>query len=184
MSPSLSFWLRGILRVVQLLCFSCMLMGLSQINRLLAAIAATVGGTISVPELCWKILPVTGPLIPAIAGIVGAYLALLHVKPTTHDLDKPWLANPMWAAKHIRLSNRGVFWSIALCFFFYIGILVPLSIGTEKTAFLVVSGVLGLVLLLMARVFWRNRKWNTAELRMAAVPGVIGGPFSGVAIVQ
>lgn len=89
----------------------------------------------------------------------------------------------MWAAKHIRLSNRGPI----LTLFFFASLLVlvvaPFAVAIQKTPFFVVSGVFGAVLMLIARVVWMNRKWNTAELRMAAVPGVIGGPFAGVAIL-
>lgn len=104
--------------------------------------------------------------------------------PSNLVAKEPWLSNPMWAAKHIRLNNRGVFWAIVTAWLLFIGIAVPFAIATARTPFMVLCGVFGLVLLLISRVFWLNRKWNTAELRMAEVPGVIGGPFTGVAILQ
>jgi hypothetical protein len=184
MSPTQSFFARMAMRAFQLFCLLFVLVGLANINPLITAIEATIQGAMSIPDMCWKILPVTGPLIPAIACLAGAQIILKHIKPSTHKPSEPWMANPMWAAKHIRLSNRGLFWAVAMCFLFYIGIAIPLSIGTKKTPFLVFCGIFGLILFLIARVFWLNRKWNTSELRMALVPGVVGGPFSGVAILQ
>ena len=184
MSPTQSFFARMAMRAFQLFCLLFVLVGLANINPLIAAIEAAIKGAISIPDVCWKILPVTGPLIPALACIAVAQIILKHIKPSTHKPSEPWMANPMWAAKHIRLNNRGLFWSVAMCFLFYIGIAIPLSIGTKKTPFLVFCGIFGLILFLIARVFWLNRKWNTSELRMAIVPGVVGGPFSGVAILQ
>ena len=168
----------------QLLCLLFVLLGLSNYNAMVDAIVALTKGTISLPELCWKILTVTGPLIPAIGLIVGSQLLSRGVTRWTYDAKEPWMANPMWAAKHIRLNNRGLVWAVAWIWLLFIGIAVPFSIATAKTPFMVMCGVFGLGLLLISRVFWLNRVWNTAELRMATVPGVIGGPFSGVAILQ
>jgi hypothetical protein len=107
------------------------------------------------------------------------------IQPASLDPnEKPWNTNAMWAEQHIRLNNRGQVVAMATVLLFYFTIAVPFCIATQKTPFFVFCGIVGLVLLLMARVFWLNRRWNTAELRMASVPGVIGGPFSGVAILQ
>ncbi len=184
MSPTQSFLARMALRALQLLCFFVVLVGLANINPLIAAVEESIKGATSIQDLCWKILPVTGPLIPAIACIAGLQIILKHLKPSAHNPDEPWMANPMWAAKHIRLNNGGLFWAVTVCFLFYIGIVIPLSIGMNKTPLLVFCGLFGLFLFLIARVFWLNRKWNTSELRIASVPGVVGGHFSGVAILQ
>jgi hypothetical protein len=172
------------LRGFQLLCVLLVLVGLSNYNGMVDAIDAWAKGAISLADLCWKILPVTGPLIPAIGLIVGSQLLLRSMTPSPNSVSEPWLANPMWAAKHIRLSNRGLFWGVAIGWLLFAGIVVPFAIATNKTPFVVLSGIIGLFLLLLTRVFWLNRKWNIAELRMTAVPGVVGGPFSGVAILQ
>lgn len=175
---------KAALRGFQLLGILLLLIGLSNYNAMIGAIGAFAKGAISLPELCWKILPLTGPLIPAIGLIVGCQLLLRHMTRSPHDSKEPWMANPMWAAKHIRLSNRGLYWAAALSWLLYFGIAVPFAIATAMTPFRVICGLIGLVLLLITRVFWLNRKWNCAELRMAQVPGVVGGPFSGVAILQ
>jgi hypothetical protein len=183
-SPGSTFFLRISLRAFQLFCLLFVLTGLANINSLMVAIDAVMKGAMSIPSLCWKILPVTGPLIPAVSFIVATQLVLQNLRPSTHKPSEPWMANPMWAAKHIRLSNRGLFWGMAGFFLFYFGIGVPLAIATEKTAIQVAFGVIGLALFGISTVFYRNRRWNSAELRIAMVPGVIGGPFSGVAILQ
>jgi hypothetical protein len=169
---------------IQLLCLPVMLVGLSNINPLIVAVQAALGGAGTVANVCWSILSVTGPLLPSLGGLLGLQVLKSKIKPTAHDPNEPWKANPMWADKHICLNNRGQFWTMAAILLFYAGILVPFCIATQKTPFLVFCGAVGLVLLLMGRVFWLNRKWSTAELRMANVPGVIGGPFSGVAILH
>lgn len=175
---------RIVLRGIQLLCLLIALVAISNIKPLMLGIAAMSRGELALPALCWKILPVTAPLIPSLFLIGGIEVVLRRLKTPSHDSAQPWMANPMWAAKHIRLNNRGQFWTVAIFFLAWLGIGVPLAIGTEKTPFMVFFGVFGLIILAVARMFWLNRKWNTAELRMAAVPGVIGGPFTGVAILK
>ncbi len=182
--PSGNFLATVLIRVFQVFCIILILVGLSNYNAMVAAIAAFNQGAISLTKLCWKILPVTGPLIPGLGLIAGCQLLLRKMSSLIKDAKEPWLANPMWAAKHIRLSNRGLYLAIAVIWLVFIGIFVPFCVATAKTPFMVLCGVFGLVLLLITRVVWLNRKWNTAELRMATVPGVIGGPFSGVAILQ
>jgi hypothetical protein len=160
------------------------LIGLSNYNAMVEAIDALARGAISLPELAWKILPVTGLLIPALGLMGGIELLFRRMLPSFHAANKPWMVDPMWAAKHIRLNNRRLYWSVAVSWLLFAGIALPFAIATAKTPFMFICGAIGLVLLLMTRVFWLNRKWNTAELRMAEVPGVIGGAFSGVAILQ
>jgi hypothetical protein len=184
MNPTQCLFAKVAIRVVQACCLILVLSVLADLNSLFSAVSASWQGMKTVPELCWNILAFTGPLIPALICLFGAQFTIPRIVPPTHNPSEPWLANPMWAEKHIRLSNRGLVWTMSTFFLCYLGIIVPFAIATEKTPFLVFSGAMGLVLLLIARVFWRNRKWNTAELRMAAVPGVIGGPFAGVVILQ
>jgi hypothetical protein len=101
-----------------------------------------------------------------------------------HDAKEPWMANPMWAEKHIRLDNCGLFLSVAIAWLVFLSIAAPFAVATTTTPFLAMCCIFAIALLLITRVFGLNRKWNTAELRMAEVPGMIGGPFSGVAILQ
>ncbi len=180
MSPTQTLLARIALRAFQLCCLVVVLLGLANIHPLIAAFEEWVKGTTSIRDLCWKILPVTGPLIPALSCIACSRLILKHLQLSSHNPSEPWMANPMWAAKHIRLNNSGVFWAVTLCFFCYVGIVLPLSIGISKTPFLVFCAIFGLILILITRVFWLNRKWNTSELRMASVPGVIGDLFLGL----
>jgi hypothetical protein len=151
---------------------------------MITAIKAWLNGDASVADVCWKILPVTAEILPALGVFAVVQVLLGVIKPTTHDPSEPWMANPMWADRHIRLNNKGTFWAIVWLVMVYLGIIVPFCFAIQKTPFLVLCGIFGVAIMLFARVFWLNRKWNTAELRMADLPGVIGGPFSGVAILQ
>ncbi len=184
MSATQRFVANAAIRLFQLFCALFVLTGIVQIQPLLAAIALRQSGDISISDLCWKILAVTGPLIPSVVFIAAAELLVRSIKSYKHDPARPWLSNPMWAAKHIRLSNQRPTVAILAGMLFYLGIAVPLVVATEKTPFMVFGGILGLLLFGFSRMFWLNRRWNTAELRMAEVPGVIGGPFAGVAILQ
>ncbi len=184
MGPNTMLFLRIAISAFQLLCILPLLFAMSQANPLIAAVQAAWSGNASISEVCWKILPVSGPLFLAMFGFLCLAALKQTIKQAPQDASQPWLANPMWVEKHIRLNNRGQFWSVVSVLAFYVGIVVPFCVGTQKTAFLIFCAAFGLVLLLIARVFWLNRRWNTAELRMATLPGVIGGPFSGVAILQ
>lgn len=178
------FLAKSALRGVQLVCLLFLPVAISNIEPLIIAITAAGNGEIKISTLCWKILAVTGPLIPSVLIVVGIEMILRYMKPPTHDRSMPWMADPMWAAKHIQLNNRGLFCGVAIGMVLYLGIALPFAIATEKTPFLVFFGVFGLLLLGLMRMFWLNRIWNTAELRMTNVPGVIGGPFSGVVILK
>jgi hypothetical protein len=184
MSPSQCFFARLALRAFQLFSLLFVLSGIASFNALVVALESAAQGAISIPDLCWKILPVTAPLIPGLIAIAIAQFIIRNIRPTASDPNQPWLAKPMWASKHIRLSNAGLIWTIALATLAYVTVAVPMAIATQKTAIMVAIGVIGLVLFGISISFYRNRKWNTAELRMATLPGVIGGSFSGVAILQ
>jgi hypothetical protein len=184
MSSTTRFIVRVVLRLLQLCCLYFVFLGIANIDPMITATKAWLNGDASVADVCWKILPVTAVILPTL-GVFSIVQVLLGViTPTTHDPSEPWMANPMWADRHIRLNNKGTFWAVVLLIMVYLGIIVPFSFANPTTPFLVLCGIFGLVFLLFARVFWLNRKWNTAELRMADLPGVIGGPFSGVAILQ
>lgn len=38
--------------------------------------------------------------------------------------------------------------------------------------------------LVFLRILWINRHWSRSELRLSTLPGVVGGPFAGVAILH
>jgi hypothetical protein len=184
MSSTTRFIVRVVLRLLQLCCLYFLFHGIANIDPMITAIKAWLNGDASVADVCWKILPVTAEILPALGVFAVVQVLLGVIKPTTHDPSEPWMANPMWADRHIRLNNKGTFWAIVWLVMVYLGIIVPFCFAIQKTPFLVLCGIFGVAIMLFARVFWLNRKWNTAELRMADLPGVIGGPFSGVAILQ
>lgn len=98
--------------------------------------------------------------------------------------DEPWRINPMWAEKRIRLSNRTAIVGLSIAAAVFLTVFVPLAISlNDRKAFWWLGG-LGVLWLLFARAAWMNRKWNQAEFRLAHVPGIIGGPLTGVVILH
>ena len=170
------------MRFIQALCLLGILIGLAQVVPLATALQAE--GPIHWPTICWKILAITGPIVPSSLFIFGIQSLLRHAKQLQVNAAEPWLANPEWAAKHMRLSNRGVIIAGVIATVCLVTVGLPFAIATEKRPFQIFLAVVVLFMLLLARMFWINRKWNRSELRMANVPGVIGGPFSGAVILQ
>lgn len=98
--------------------------------------------------------------------------------------DKPWLARSDWARKHIVLSNR-VGWRVGGVLFLALLLIAwPFAIGKATNVSYGIAIAATVLWLLVVRMFWMGRKWNTAELKMADVPGIIGGPLSGVVILH
>lgn len=170
------------LRFIQLILLLVIVSGLSNIRPLIEVFQEN--GPVNWPNVCRKIVAVSGPVFPSVVLLAGLQALVRYLTTLKANPSQPWLSNPEWAAKHIRLNNRGVTITILIFAAGYLTVAVPLAVLSEKRPLQIMIGIIGLVLLLMGRVFWMNRKWNTAELRMAQVPGVIGGPFTGVVTLQ
>ena len=102
--------------------------------------------------------------------------------------DKPWLIRPDWASGRMRLSNRAEFWTISIFALVYLVIVLPgamvLAQNNAAAWFIyTVAGLMGMVVLVMVRLAWKNRKWNRSELEILTLPGIIGGPFEAVAYI-
>jgi hypothetical protein len=102
--------------------------------------------------------------------------------------DEPWLWNPMWAERRIRLSNRRLVVSLLAALFVYAFVLWPVGLwlASQAAAAFVYTflGVIGLCLLAMMKAAWLNRRWGNSELEIRTLPGVIGGPFQGTVIIS
>lgn len=173
---------RILLRFIQAAFLLGIYAGFANIPELVETLRAE--GPIDWPTVCWKIVAISGPICPCVIMVLVIQGIVKYSKREIANPDQPWLADPEWAAKHIRLNNRSTLFAllaIALC---YVSIAIPLAVATEKRPIQIFVAVLGVFFLLFCRVFWVNRKWNRSELLMANCPGVIGGPFSGAAILH
>jgi hypothetical protein len=145
-------------------------------------------GQLDWPTTCQKVATVAAQIW---GGGLWAWLMQYFISGERHlrlglqnHADEPWLINPMWAAQHIRLSNRPALIGLSIAAGVYLTVAVPYAISTKSTNVYWTVGAVGLVLLLFVRGAWLKRKWNRAELRLGNVPGVIGGPFTGVVILH
>ncbi|MFO0972904.1 MAG: hypothetical protein U1A27_05635 [Phycisphaerae bacterium] len=142
-------------------------------------------------ELARRFLAVSAPSFGGMLATVGmAFLVRSAWRRSVASeafADRPWLANPEWASKRVVLSNRGIAVTILIVWLIYLLIVVPggvmLAAVKLKAGIYAFVGVFGLILLGFTRVTWTNRQWNRSELRLNTLPGVIGGPFSGVAVL-
>lgn len=150
------------------------------------------GGPFTVGALASHVVACTGPLLFGL-GIffgVGALRRWLaeHAGFVERYPNQPWMWRKDWAAKHIRLSNRPAAIALGIAWLFYLGFAVPVAAwgASIKNPGLVwgFAGAIGLFLLGFSRILWVNRRWNKAELRLAEVPGIIGGPLTGVIVLQ
>lgn len=134
---------------------------------------------------------ITGPTFLGLLMIVGLGALLSFDKQSEAGErafpDEPWMWRPMWAAKHIRLSNRGGWIFLAIAWLFYLAVALPMGLAMAaiklSTPIYVFLGAFALILFAITRISWINRKWNRSELKLGTLPGIIGGPFSGVVVL-
>ena len=178
-----------IIRFVQVMGLIALLIGFQQISPLVSLIRESFAeGDWPVAKLCGRLAMVTGPTLIACIFVGLLQWLLTRAARTQRALqasgDQPWLTNPMWAEKHIRLSNRPAIIAFVVFLTVFLLVVFPLAIATEKTPFLIAVSVVGLFVLILFRIQWLNRKWNRSELRISTLPGIVGGPFTGVAILK
>lgn len=143
-------------------------------------------------DLAAKILPVTTPVLVGLLIVYVVQLAMrfwidFAARQAAHP-NQPWMWRKDWADQHIKFSSRGAVIGMTIAWLCYLLVGVPLAVmlASQKNPGMVYSfaGAIGLFLLLFSRVLWLGRKWSNAELRLAANPGVVGGPISGVIILK
>ena len=176
-------------RTVQFFGLIVLWIGLQQVMPLVTAVRQSLAaGQWPIPRLCGLLAAVTGPLLIASIMIVLFQLLLSRYSRAQRALaecrDQPWMANPQWAARHLRLSNRPAVVAFVAFMASFLLVFLPLAVASEKTPFLIFAGVAGLFVLIIFRVLWLNRQWNRSELRLSTLPGLIGGPFTGVVILH
>jgi hypothetical protein len=178
-----------LLRMLQLVCLTGIWIGLTQLPALITIVSEAIQQHAwTWPSICAKLAAVTGPVFVAclVIALLETVIGQLsrRRKALATNASQPWLANPMWAAQHIKLSSRPVWIGLWIFLAFYISVLLPLAVASQKQPLLIIWAVVGLVALVFMRLLWIGRKWGNAELKIATLPGVIGGPLSGVAIIH
>ncbi len=178
-----------VLRLLQILCLVGIVVGSQQIAPLSSEIRnAWDGEGWTTAGLCGRLAAVTGPIVVALVLIGLLELVIRHNSEqrqlrSAHP-HEPWLWNHQWAARHMRLSNKPlvIAWLCFMAIYLFAGL--PLAIASQNRPIMIFAAVFGLIGLITLRMLWLSRRWNRAELRIATLPGVIGGPFSGVVILK
>lgn len=177
------------LRFLQLACLGGVALGVLQAGPLSSEIGLAFKGEPGpIGPVAGKVAIVTGPVVISLILMFVLELTIRNMgqerKLKAAHPSQPWLWKPQWAAKHMRLSNKPLLigWFIFFLIYFFVG--VPLALFSEKQPLIILALVVGLLTLLVLRMIWNSRNWNRAELRIATLPGVIGGPFSGALILK
>ena len=170
------------MRPMQLLGVVFVLGGLRNIPPFLAAVAQALAGNADLPTLCGKLVAVT---LPCIAGGLWIWFLQYFIDEERRLRlglqtfpDEPWMINPMWAAKHIRRSNRSIILGFSIALASYVLVALPYAVFTRTQSPLLLVGAPALVMLLLARMYWLKRKWNQAELRLARSLELLAAPLA------
>jgi hypothetical protein len=182
-----------IIRFVQLLALVPIGLGLANAGSFVELLNGLARGQPwNFAEFAQRLAAVSSPTGLGVALIVGLEVMLRRGR-VTHARSlrypgQPWLWEPMWAERRVRLSNRT---GVAVCLgalSVYGSVLVPVGLWMAShkaaTAVSVFLGLLGAFLLALMRMMWLNRRWGRSELAILTLPGVIGGPFRGVVILS
>ena len=185
------------IRFVQLIGLVLIVTGITNLPALSSEFSAAWDKQIwSLASIAPRLALVTGPLLLGTVLVQGlqAYLQSAAAIAQRRKLypKQPWLWRPEWADRHIRLSNHPLVIIVCYCWAFALLVFVPLAItfaavkndkGLTKFLSFFVGGML-LVMWAFTKQIRVNWRWSRSELKLAAVPGVIGGPLSGVILLH
>ena len=190
MIANIVLWL--ITRFVQFIGVIAVLSGISLAEPLFEyLIAMRAGEPWVIGELGLRFVKVAGPVYFGGFMVVGMQLfwrilRMLERREKQFPRE-PWRWNPQWDTNRIRLNNRALFGVLAFFWGLYVLIMLPAGVYMAsiklKAAIYTFVGVFGLILFVISKTTWRNRRWNRSELIMGTMPGVIGGPFRAVAVL-
>ncbi len=182
-------FLQIVKRTVQLVGVAFIVLGALQLKPFLQLILVAVEErVIQVASLSSRMAYSVGFIALGIALILAMRSLIASQRQFTRlkrkHPNEPWLWNAMWAEKHIRLSNRGLAIGFTWFALVYLFLLLPGAIASNIKPLLVVVIMLGVVGLVALRLMWMQRMWNRSELKLVTLPGVLGGPFTAVAIIR
>jgi hypothetical protein len=147
---------------------------------------------ISLGTLASKILPVTAPIFGGLIIIFLLQMAIRYwkdlAKRQAEFPEQPWMWRKDWADQHIKLSSRGAIIGLTIAWLFFLLIATPAAVWLAEQknpkVVYIFLGVFALMLLGFTRMLWVGRRWHQSELKLAANPGVLGGPISGVILLK
>jgi hypothetical protein len=182
----------ALLRVVQLAAGIAVLAGIGNFGTLFESILAILDGQARpVGDVARSTLFALGPTAVGGGLAVGLEVAIRSARrryrrSLLHP-SEPWLWRDDWASRTIRLSNWesalavGIFWVVYLAVILPAGVwMASIKLAAGIYWFL---GIAALILATFSRILWLNRRWNRSELEISTLPGVIGGPFAGIATI-
>ncbi|MHC4886569.1 MAG: hypothetical protein ACYTGH_15950 [Planctomycetota bacterium] len=152
-------------------------------------------------EVCFFALPILGVITAKIIsrcvltprcqveGCGGACKKIGSRPISYSNPDTPWLQKPEWADGRIKSSGKGTLWGIFLFTLIWNAISAPVLFAVpsemEKGNTAILIGLLfpliGFVMIgYLIREVIRWRKYGQSVFEITPLPGVLGGPLSGV----
>ena len=184
-------------RFFQLVGLLAILAGIGNIPPLVAAIRDGLARPAwPVVEIAPRIAAAAAPILMGLAFVIG-FETFLRWATAGSRLQaahpgQPWLWRQDWAERRIRLSNRVALILLPICWGMVLLVAAPLAATHALTKnqrgltiFLsLFVGGLALILAAFTKQAWLNRRWNRSELQLGPLPGVIGGPISGIILLR
>lgn len=175
-------------RIVQAVALIPIVVGIVLILPLVRQFAGWRDGDGTFGDVYFAMLLATLPIAFGMTLLLTIEAALRRQSRLTRALamhpEEPWLAEPQWRTNRLRLSDRPAIVALAAVAAAYAVYLVPAAIAFDWLLLKWAAGIAGAMILLFAVGRWRFRAWNTAELRLDTLPGVIGGPFTAVFVID
>ncbi|TWT30179.1 hypothetical protein KOR34_47370 [Posidoniimonas corsicana] len=121
------------------------------------------------------------------AGRERAALRLAKLHP-----DEPWRQRPAWQGESIAHNNAAKAWGLTAAAAWALAFTLPSAwiawqVDDGGTAPRIVIAAMTAIALAVAGVAafeqWRTLRYGTSRLRLATMPGVIGGKLTGVAVI-
>lgn len=185
------------IRLVQVVGLALVGVGIANLPALTSEIGAAWNNqNWSIQAIAPRLAAVTGPLLLGILIVHGLQASLVSAGKISQRRmqfpNEPWLWRDDWANRHIRLSNRPLIIIACYCWSFVVLLVIPLAVTlatvkNEKGLTTFLWFFVGMIVLVLwgftnqIRVNWR---WSRSELKLASLPGVIGGPIAGVILLN
>lgn len=127
---------------------------------------------------------------------IGSFVWMQRSRSAATALElhpgEPWRVKPEWAEGKIRSSNLAgmafmgffaLFWNSISWPIVFFGILPEIADGSYFLAIFLLFPLIGLIVIgVFVYMLLRYLRYGTSVFHMAKVPGVIGGPISGVVL--
>ena len=172
-------------RSVQVAGLVAIYFGCSAFASLLESIDDWQQNRVALSSLCARLLRVTIPMLLGICMVLFAEQSLRRARLVAKQLKEnpkaPWLADARWQTATLKTTNKLGWPAFAIAWVVILLIGLP-NAGMFWDEQVLQNIVIGLILLSMSftATQWRWRKWTSAELQLGTMPGILGGPLTGV----